>query len=84
MVFLEAEFGPSAPRGDARVDGCGGGGGADPPSCFDATAVVVEAVGGYRFGAVFVGGYGLSGEGSRVCGKREWEIYVSLALRRRR
>ena len=69
VIFFETEFRPGAPRGNAGVDGCGGGGGFDAAGCFDAFGGgVVEAVGGYGFGAVFVGGYGLRGEGARVWG----------------
>ena len=68
MVFFETEFRPCAPCGDAGVDGCGCGGGFDAAGCFDAFGGgVVEAVGGYGFGAVFVGGYGLGREGAGVC-----------------
>ncbi len=69
MVFFEPEFRPGAPRGDAGVDGGGGGGGFDAAGCFDAFGGgVVEAVGGYGFGAVFVGGDRLGGEGAGVWG----------------
>ena len=67
VVFFETEFRPCASRGDAGVDGCGCGGCFDAAGCFDAFGGgVVEAVGGYGFGAVFVGGYCLGGEGAGI------------------
>ena len=69
MVFFETEFRPCAAGGDAGVYGCGCCGGFYATRGFDAFGGgVVEAVSGYCFGAVFVGGYGLGGEGVGVCG----------------
>ena len=71
MVLLEAEFGPGAAGGDAGVDGFADDGGADAADGFHFFAGVVEPVGCYCFGAVFVGGDLLGGEGAGVV-----EIFV--------
>ena len=66
MTLFEAELGPALALGDAGVDVFFDDGGADAAGGFDALAVVVEAVGYNGFGAVFVRGYGLGGQGCGV------------------
>ena len=62
VVLLEPEFGPGPPLCDAGVDGFFDDGGADAARGLYAFAVVVEAVGCYCFGAIFVGGHLLRGQ----------------------
>jgi len=66
VTFLETEFRPGFALCDARVDVLSDDSGTDPARYLEALAVVVEAVGCYCFGAVFVGGYGLWGKGGGV------------------
>ena len=67
MAFLKTEFRPGAPFGDAGIygflfDSC-----ADAAGGFDALAAIVETVGCYGFGAIFVRSYGLGRERGGVC-----------------
>ena len=66
MALFEPEFCPALALGDARVDLFCDDGGADAAGGFDAFAVIVEAIGYYGFGAVFVRRYGLGGQGGGV------------------
>lgn len=66
MAFFEAEFRPGAPFRHGGVDGFADDGGADAPGGFHLFAGIVEGVGDDRFGAVFVRGDGLWGEGGGV------------------
>lgn len=66
VAFFETEFRPGFALGDTGVDIFFDDGGADAAGGFDAFAVVVEAVGCNSFGAVFVCGYDLWGEGGGV------------------
>lgn len=71
MPFFEPEFRPLPAGGHARVDGFVHDGCAHAAGGFELFAGVVEAVGGYGFGAVFVGADLLGGEGAGVV-----EIFV--------
>lgn len=66
MAFLETEFCPSFALCDARVDVLFYDGGSNSACCLDTLAIVVEAIGYYCLGAVFVRSYGLWGEGGGV------------------
>lgn len=66
MALLQPKLGPSTASGDGGVDGLADHGGAHAADGLDTLAVVVEAVRGDSFGAVFVGGDGLREEGRRV------------------
>lgn len=66
MAFLKTEFRPRFALCDAGVDIFFYNGGTNPAHGFDTLAVVIEAVGYYRFGAVFIGGYDLWGKGCGV------------------
>lgn len=66
MSFLEAKFRPGLTGRDSGVDLLLDDGCADTAGGFDAFAVVVEAVAGDGFGAIFVRGDGLRGEGGGV------------------
>jgi len=66
VTFLKTEFGPCFALCNAGIDSFFHDSGADPTCSFDTLAVVVEAIGYHCFGAVFVGGYDLRGEGSGV------------------
>ena len=66
VALFEAELGPALALGDTGVDVFFDDGGADAAGGFDALTVVVEPVGYNGFGAVFVRGYGLGGQGRGV------------------
>lgn len=66
VPFFEPELRPLSAGGHARVDGFVHDGGAYAAGGFELFAGVVEAVGGYGFGAVFVGADLLGGEGAGV------------------
>ena len=62
LAFLQAELGPAFALGDAGVDVSLCDGGAYSAGGLDLFAVVVEAVGYYGLGPIFVGSYLLGGE----------------------
>jgi hypothetical protein len=66
VSFFFTEFWPCFAGCYGGVDCFAVDGGADTTGCFDAFTVIVETVGYYCFGAVFVGCYGLRGEGGGV------------------
>lgn len=66
MSFLEAKFRPGLTGRNGGVDLLLDDGCADTAGGFEASAVVVKAVAGDGFGAIFVRGDGLRGEGGRV------------------
>lgn len=66
MTLFETEFGPFAPCGDSGRDGFTDDGFADPLSEFDFFAGVVEGVGDFGLGAVFVRCDGCWGKGGGV------------------
>ena len=66
MALLAPELRPGPPFGDAGIDGFFDHGGADAAGGFHFLAVVVEAVGDYGLGTVFVCGDLRGGEGGGI------------------
>ncbi|KAL8668611.1 MAG: hypothetical protein Q9168_006763 [Polycauliona sp. 1 TL-2023] len=66
VALFEAELGPFAAGGNAGADGFADDGFADPLRKFDFFAGVIEGVGDFGLGAVFVGRDGGRGEGGGV------------------
>lgn len=76
MTLFEAELGPLAACGDTGRDGFPDDGFADPLGEFDFFAGVVEGVGDFGLGAVFVGCDGRRGKGGGVV-----ELFVVSPVR---
>lgn len=66
VAFFKAKFGPGATLRHAWIDGFFDNGGPDAASGFHFLPFVVKTIRYHRFGAIFVGGNLLGGEGGGV------------------